>query len=452
LSSPGLPPGEPPGSPEAPSPGPLSRTGDSTARVTAAERSRFLSRFALDLTPLRDYPAFRRLWFGQGVSFIGTEIAEVALAYQMYQLTGSKLAVGLISLTHLVPLVTLTVIGGAIADAVDRSRLMLLQQIGMVCGSVGLAANAALDNPHVWALYASQLVISSSFSIGVGAQRSMTPQLVDESNFIAASALNSVTSQFGAVGGPAIAGVLLKFVELKWIYLADSISYVGALIAVALLPRLIAGEGADRPSWRTIKAGFRYVRHQPVILGFFLVDTTAMIFGMPSALFAPIASDRFGDPSLVGYLYMAPAAGALLVSLLSGPLRHVRRQGLGVILTASLWGAAITAFAFAHEFWVALILLGLAGFGDQISAILRSVMLYRITPSKMLGRVSGIEFMQVAAAPSIGNLEAGALANATNLTVAIASGGILCVVGCGVLAFLFPALARYDASKPVAET
>lgn len=416
--------------------------------VAAAERRGFVARFALDLTPLRRYSAFRRLWFGQGISFIGTEIAEVALAYQMYQLTGSKLAVGLISLTHLVPLLTLTVIGGAIADAFDRRRLMLLQQIGMVCGSLGLAGNAALAHPHVWALYASQLVISSSFSIGAGAQRSMTPQLVDEANFIPASALNSVTSQLGAVAGPGVAGLLLKYVELKWIYLGDSLSYLGALVAVFLLPRLVAREDADRPSLSSIAAGFRYVRGQPVILGFFLVDTVAMIFGMPSALFAPVASDRFNDPALVGYLYMAPAAGALLVSLLSGPLRHVRRQGLGVVVAASLWGVAITAFAFAHQFWLALLLLGLAGFGDQISAILRSVMLYRITPNEMLGRVSGIEFMQVAAAPSIGNLEAGALASATNLTVAIASGGILCVAACAVLGLLFPALVRYDASRP----
>jgi MFS family permease len=420
--------------------------------VAAAERRGFVARFALDLTPLRRYSAFRRLWFGQGISFIGTEIAEVALAFQMYQLTGSKLAVGLISLTHLVPLLTLTVIGGAIADAVDRRRLMLLQQIGMVCGSLGLAGNAALAHPHVWALYASQLVISSSFSIGVGAQRSMTPQLVDEANFIPASALNSVTSQLGAVAGPGVAGLLLKYVELKWIYLGDSLSYLGALVAVFLLPRLVAREDADRPSLASIAAGFRYVRGQPVILGFFLVDTVAMIFGMPSALFAPVASDRFNDPALVGYLYMAPAAGALLVSLLSGPLRHVRRQGLGVVVAASLWGVAIAAFAFAQQFWLALLLLGLAGFGDQISAILRSVMLYRITPNEMLGRVSGIEFMQVAAAPSIGNLEAGALASATILTVAIASGGILCVAACAVLGLLFPALVRYDAWKPSVAT
>src|SRR5262245_2554459 len=368
----------------------------------------------------------------------------------MYQLTGSKLAVGLISLTHLVPLLTLTVIGGAIADAVDRRRLMLLQQLGMVTGSVGLALNAALEHPHVWALYAAQLLISSSFSIGAGAQRSMTPQLVDEENFIPASALNSVTSQLGAVAGPGLAGVLLKYVDLKWIYFADSISYVGALIAVALLPRLVAREDADRPSWESIKEGFRYVRHQPVILGFFLVDTNAMIFGMPSALFAPVASDHFGDPALVGYLYMAPAAGALAVSLLSGPLRHVRRQGLGVVITAALWGAAIVAFGFAEQFWVALLCLGVAGLGDQISAILRSVMLYRITPNEVLGRVSGIEFMQVAAAPSIGNLEAGALANATSLRFSIVSGGFLCIVGCAVLALAFPALVKYDSRKRVA--
>jgi MFS family permease len=403
----------------------------------------------LDLTPLRRYPAFRRLWFAQGVSFIGTEIAEVALAYQMYQLTGSTLAVGLISLTHLIPLVTLTVIGGAIADAFDRRRVMLVQQIGMLVGALGLAANAALAEPRVWALYVFQLVISSAFSLGVGAQRSMTPQLVAEEHFMGASALNSVTSQLGAVAGPGLAGVLINFVDLEWIYLGDGLTYLASITAVSLLPRLAATRDADRPSWSSIVAGFRYVRRQPVILGFFLVDTNAMIFGMPSALFPALAAHRFGDPALLGYLYMAPAVGALLVSLLSGPLRHVRRQGLGVVITASLWGVAIAAFGFAEQFWLALVLLGFAGLGDQMSAILRSVMLYRITPNELLGRVSGIEFMQVAAAPSVGNLEAGALAAATSLRFSIVSGGIFCVAGCLLIALAFPALVRYDARAPL---
>jgi MFS family permease len=407
------------------------------------------SRLALDVTPLRRYPAFRRLWFAQGISFIGSEVAFVALAYQVYQLTGSTLAVGLIALTHLVPLLTLTLIGGAIADAVDRGRLMLVQQIGMLGGSLGLAANAALDEPRVWPLYVFEFVISASFSLGIGAQRSMTPQLVEEEHFLAASALNSVTSQFGAVAGPAFAGVLIKFVDLKWIYLADSLSYLGAIVAVTLLPRLVVREDADRPSLRSIVTGFRYVRRQPVILGFFLIDTNAMIFGMPMALFPAIAEHRFGDPSLVGYLYAAPAVGALLVSLLSGPLRQLRRQGLGVVIAASLWGVAIAAFAFAEQFWLALVLLAFAGLADQVSAILRSVMLYRITPNEMLGRVSGIEFMQVAAAPSIGNLEAGALASVTSVRFSVVFGGVACVVGCLLLALAFPALLRYDSKRDV---
>ena len=419
---------------------------DGSGRVPAERPGprRLASRLALDLTPLRRYRAYRRLWFAQGISFIGTEIQFVALAYQVFQLTDSTLAVGLIALTHLVPLLTLTLIGGAIADAVDRGRLMLVQQSGMLLGSLGLAANATLDDPHVWLLYVLEFVISASFSLGVGAQRSMTPQLVDDEHFLAAAALNSVTSQFGAVAGPGLAGVLIKFVDLKWIYLADSLTYIGALVAVAFLPRLVAHEDADRPSLRTIVAGFRYVRRQPVILGFFLIDTNAMIFGMPMALFPAVAEHRFGDASLVGYLYAAPAVGALLVSLLSGPLRQLRRQGLGVVVMASLWGVAIAAFGFAEQLWLALLLLGLAGLADQVSAILRSVMLFRIAPREMLGRVSGIEFMQVAAAPSIGNLEAGALASLTSVRFSVVSGGIACVAGCLLLALAFPALLRYD--------
>jgi MFS family permease len=410
---------------------------------------RLVSRLALDVTPLRLYPDFRRLWFAQGISFIGTEIGFVTLAYQVYQLTDSTLAVGLIALTHLVPLLTLTLIGGAIADAVDRGRLMLIQQIGMLVGSLALAANAALGEPRVWPLYAFEFLISASFSLGIGAQRSMTPQLVDERHFMSASALNSVTSQLGAVAGPGLAGVLIKFVDLKWIYLADSLTYVGAIVAVIMLPRLVAREDADRPSLRSIADGFRYVRRQPVILGFFLIDTNAMIFGMPMALFPAIAEHRFGDPSLVGYLYAAPAVGALLVSLLSGPLRELRRQGLGVVVMASLWGVAIAAFGFAEQLWLALLLLAFAGLADQVSAILRSVMLFRITPTPMLGRVSGIEFMQVAAAPSIGNLEAGALASLTSVRFSIVSGGIACVAGCLLLALAFPALLRYDSKRDV---
>jgi MFS family permease len=418
------------------------------ARATLRDR---VARLAVDLTPLRRYPAYRRLWLGQTVSYIGTEVAEIAVAYQVYQLTRSTLAVGLIALTRLIPLLTLALIGGAIADAVDRGRLMLVQQFGMLAGSIGLGINALLAHPRVWPLYAFAFLTQAFFSLGVGAQRALTPQLVEEEDFLAASALNSITSQFGAVAGPAFAGVLINFVSLQWLYFGDAVSYAGTVAALALLPRLAAPPDADRPSLGSIATGFRYVRSQPVILGFFLVDTNAMIFGMPMALFPAIAAHQYGDASLVGYLYTAPAFGALLVSLASGPLRHVRRQGVGVVVAATLWGVVIGAFGFTTQLWLGLLLLGAAGAADQVSAILRSVMLYRITPSHLLGRLSGIEFMQVASAPSVGNIEAGALASATSVRFSIVSGGIATAVGCVLVGLAFPALLRYDASRSAAK-
>jgi len=187
------------------------------------------------------------------------------------------------------------------------------------------------------------------------------------------------------------------------------------------------------------------------ILGFFLVDTMAMVFAMPLALFPAIAAQHFGNPALVGYLYSAPAAGALIAGLLSGWVAHVRRQGVVVVAAASLWGLAITAFAYAQQFWLALVLVGVAGFADQVSAIFRNAMVLALTPSRLLGRVRGIEFMQVASAPSLGNVEAGVVASLTSIRFSVASGGILCIVGALASAAIFPALLRYDAKRHAAE-
>jgi MFS family permease len=186
------------------------------------------------------------------------------------------------------------------------------------------------------------------------------------------------------------------------------------------------------------------VRRQKVILGFFLVDTNAMIFGMPIALFPAVADHRFGDATLVGYLYAAPAAGAFAASLLSGWMAHVGRQGIAVVVAASVWGLAIAGFGFATGFWLALGLLAIAGGADQVSAIFRSTMMLRLTPDHLRGRLSGIEFAQVASAPSLGNLEAGVVASFTSLRFSIASGGFLCIVGTLATALAFPALIRYD--------
>jgi MFS family permease len=406
----------------------------------------------LDVSPLRSSPAFRRLWVAQAASFVGSEVSLVALSYQVYALTGSSVDVGLLSLASFVPLLTLTIVGGAFADAFDRRALMLIQQSGMVVGSAIALANALAAHPAIWPCFASLVVTSSAYSFGVGAQNALIPRIVADDELAAANNLDSLIGSLGAVAGPALAGVLIATVGVSVAYALDTATFAGTLAAVRLLPRLAPASDADRPSFRSIADGFRFLHTQPVILGFLLVDTNAMVFGMPTAVFPALATHRFHDPSLVGYLFASLSAGALVFSALGGWASHVRRQGLAVVVAASIWGAAIAAFGFATQLWLALFLLGVAGGADLVSAVLRATMLLRLTPDHLRGRLLGIEFAQVTSAPSLGNLRAGALASATSIRFSVAAGGLATVVGCALLALAFPALIRYDsrAREPVA--
>ena len=402
----------------------------------------------LDTRPLRESPAFRRLWIGQMISVIGGELTFVAIPYQVFQLTHSTLAVGLLGFCTLVPLVCVPLVGGTLADAVDRRRLLLQTEVAFVFVSVLLAVNSALPNPRVWALYVLLTLGTTAFSLGTPALRSLLPRIVPEDQIAAASALEGIYSNFAAAAGPVLAGVLISVVGLTTTYLIDVGTFSASLIALWLLPPLPPAEGAERASVKAMVDGFRYVLSRPILLGIFLVDTNAMIFGMPMALFPAIGEHYGGGARIVGLLYAAPYIGALLASLVSGWTGHVRRQGLGVVAAASCWGIALILFGFANALWLALVMLALAGAADYVSAILRSVIVLNSTPDEMRGRVTGIEFAQVASAPSLGNVEAGAVAAATSIRFSIVSGGILSVVGTVVVAAAVPALLRYDAREP----
>jgi MFS family permease len=347
-----------------------------------------------------------------------------------------------------VPLVCVPLVGGTLADAVDRRRLLLQTEVALVIVSALLAVNAALPHPQVWALYVLLTLGTTAFSLGTPALRSLLPRIVPEDQIAAASALEGIYSNFAAAAGPVLAGVLISFVGLTTTYVIDVVTFAASLTALWLLPPLPPAEGAERASVKSMVDGFRYVLGRPILLGIFLVDTNAMIFGMPMALFPAIGEHFGGGATVVGLLYGAPYIGALLASLVSGWTGHVRRQGLGVVAAASCWGIALVLFGFADALWLALVMLGLAGAADYVSAILRSVIVLNSTPDEMRGRVTGIEFAQVASAPSLGNVEAGALAAATNVRFSIVSGGVLSVVGTLVVAAAVPALLRYDAREP----
>jgi MFS family permease len=408
-----------------------------------------LRRLTIDLGPLHRYPAFRRLFIGQTVSTFGSEIAAVAAPFQLFQLTHSTLQVGLLSLCELFPLLTLTIVGGAIADAVDRRRLLFVTEVLLALVAVGFAANASLTHPRVWAIYVLVTLAMSIFSLGVAGMNSVIPRLVERHELAAANAIENVYGSTTSVAGPALGGVLIAVLGLRGAYLLDAATFGASLWSVWRLPALPPAHDAERPSLRTIKEGFRFVRRKDVLLGMFLIDSNAMVFGMPRALFPALALHRFhSGAGILGLLYAAPYAGAFVSSVLSGWMSHVRRQGLVVAIAAALWGVAIVAFGFATSLWLALLLLAVAGAADNVSAVLRGTILWTVTPDELRGRVSGIEFAQVASTPALGNVEAGLVASLTSLRFSIISGGLAGVAGTVLVALAVSAFIRYDARAP----
>jgi MFS family permease len=411
----------------------------------------FLRRITIDPSPLRESPPFRRLFFGQTISWFASEITWIAVPIQLYGLTHSTLQVGLLYLSTLVPLLVAPIVGGAVADAVDRRTMLLIAEGGFALVSVALAVNAALPHPHVWALYVLDFVGTAVFSFGTPALRSLLPRIVRDEKIVAATALDSLASNFNAVAGPAAGGLVIAAIGYTGTYLFDVASFAASLLSIWMLPKLPPAHDAEGASLRSILDGFRYIRTQPVILGIFLIDTNAMIFGMPMALFPAIGEHFGGGSKTVGFLYAAPYAGALLASIFSGWAQHVRRQGLGVAIAAAAWGAALVGFGYATTLWLALLMLAFAGGADFISALWRSAIVLVATPDAMRGRVTGIEFTQVASAPTLGNLEAGVVSSLTSLRFSIVSGGIACIAGCVAIALAIPKLIAYDAKAKRAD-
>jgi MFS family permease len=379
------------------------------------------------------------------VSTIGAEIAVVAVPFQVYKLTGSTALVGLLGLASLVPLLFVPLVGGAFADALDRRTVVLVTETGLAAVSILFLVNALLPNPRVWALFVLQSCAVAVYSFGRPALASLAPRLVPDEELAAANSLSSVYSSLSSVAGPAVGGVIIATAGVPWTFGIDAATYAASLLVIWWLPKLPPLGDVDRPSFSSIVDGFRFLKGRQALIGIFAIDSNAMVFGMPSALFPAIALHRLhGTASTVGYLYAAPYAGALFCSLLSGWCSHVRRMGLGITVMACLWGAAIAGFGFTTSLVPALVLLAIAGGADFYSAVLRSTMLLRSTPDHLRGRLLGIEFMQVASAPSLGDLEAGVLASLTSLRFSIVSGGFACIAGCVVTALALPKFLKYD--------
>jgi MFS family permease len=411
---------------------------------------------ASDLTPLRESAAFRRLFAGQTVSLVGTQVTRVAVPLQMYAITHSSLDVGLVGLAAFVPLVVFGLYGGSIADAVDRRKLVLVTSTGTMLVSLVLLVQAVLQNNRISVLFACVAVQSAFAAVDSPARRAIIPQLVRAEKLPAANTLSFGSMQLTMIAGPLLAGVAVAVGGFGWAYAIDVASFIGAFYAAARLPSLPPGEGAQRAGLASVIEGLRFLAGRPVVLMTFLADLIAMIFGMPAALFPALAVGQFGGGAgTAGLLYAAPAVGSVIATLLGGAIGRVHRHGLGVVLSIVVWGAAITLFGLSSAPWLGLALLAVAGAADTVSAVYRSTILQVATPPGMQGRLQGVFIVVVTGGPRLGDLEAGAVAAAFTPRVSVVSGGLACLVGIGLLALAVPAFLRYDtrtaAARPAAD-
>lgn len=408
-------------------------------------------RLLVDTAPLREHHEFRLLWLGQAVTFLGSMITYVAVPYQVYALTRSSAMVGLLGLVEFVAMLWTAFLGGALADAVDRRRMVRVTEALLLLACAGLLGNALLPHPSVAALFVLVGVLTAFDCLQRPSLDALLPRLVPKEQLVPAAALNSFRMTVGMIAGPALGGLLIATIGLPATYAFDVATFAISLMALALMKAVPPPPEATRPSLRGVLDGLRYARSRPELMGTYLVDINAMFFGMPNALF-PALAVPFGGASVLGLFYSAPAVGALLASATSGWSTRVHRQGLAVLWAAGLWGLAIVGFGLSNWLWLALVFLALAGAADMVSGVFRSTIWNTTIPDHLRGRLAGIELVSYSSGPTLGNVEAGGVAALTGPRWSVGFGGVMCVVGTLTLAAALPAFRRYDSRHAGATT
>jgi MFS family permease len=404
------------------------------------------NRLLADIRPLRESPAFRRLWAGTTLSSVGGAMTSFAVILQVYNLTRSPFAVGAVGVAEMVPTLAVGLLGGSVADAADRRKLVLVTSSCMAAVSAAFAAQAFAGLRLVWLLYALVAVQSALVAVDRPARSTFIPRLLPASQLPAGLALNRLSFQVMLTVGPALAGLIAAapHLGLRACYLIDAISFAAALYGVARLPAMRPQGGAVRPGPRAVAEGISFIRRSQVLAGAFLTDLNATVFGLPMALFPAINAERFGgNPRTLGLFTAAIGVGGLVSAALSGPIRHVSRPGRAMLAATVVWGAAFAGFAVASSLWLTLSLLAVAGAADTFTVVFRGAIVQAVTPDQLRGRILAADYVVGAGGGQLGSLEAGALGSLTSPVISAFSGGLVTIAGAVVIGLALPAFTRY---------
>ncbi len=402
-----------------------------------------MTKFTIDLSLLKKSPDFRNLWLSSFISFLGSMITYVAIPFQIKQLTNSYMAVGLVGAIELVPLIVFGLYGGVLADAMDRKKLIWATEASALVLTSILVINSLQAHPHLVLIY----LVTGLFAAVDGLQRpsanAILPRLVGHADLPAASAIMGLRSQFGAVVGPAIGGIIIASFTVTVGYTADAITFVLSLFFLWKVKSVPPRDSAEKPSLAGLKEGLRYSVSRKDLLGTYLIDLAAMFFAIPVALI-PFWADYLGAPWALGLLYAAGTVGSLFVVLTSGWVPRYKFHGRAIILAAIGWGVAITCAGLVRSLPLVLLFLALAGASDEVSALFRSTIWNQTIPDELRGRLAGIELLSYSVGPIAGQLRAASIASVTSLSFSVISGGIACVIAVLLLAIFLPQLRRYN--------
>ncbi len=417
----------------------------STTGATRGDRLRTALRgLRMDTTPLRDSRDFRLLFWAGTVFYLGGMITYVAVPYQVYSLTRSNFAVGAIGLVELVPLVVFGLYGGALADHVDRRKLLIWTGVAQAFFTAVLAVNAFRDDPDVWVVFVVAVFLVSCSALQRPSREALLPRTVRHDQLMAANALGSFGIQIGVLLGPAIGGVLIATVGIGWCFAVD---VVGLAVATMLYVRMRSyAHRAETtpPSLAGIVQGIRYAAGRRDLLGTYLVDIAAMLLALPVVLFPALVEEVFENPELLGLLYIAQTLGAMLATATSGWTNRVHHHGRAIVVAAAAYGACVAVAGAMPSFWLVLVFLGLSGTADMISGIFRATVWSQTIPESMRGRLAGIEMLSYSLGPLGGQVRAGVTADLWSVRGAITSGGVACVAGVALTAAFLRDFWSYD--------
>lgn len=401
-----------------------------------------IAKVAIDLTPLKTNRDFRNLWLSSLITRFGSMITYVAAPYQIKELTGSYIAVGLIGVFQIIPLIIFGLYGGSIADRYDRKKVVLWCELGFLILVATLMFNSLATNPSIWIIYLVGMVMAALDGIQRPSLTAMMPRLVTREQLPAAGALDSITHNAGYLVGTSVGGLLVVSVGLSWSYLIDLITYAVSGVFLLMLPGVKPASILTTQHMSSILEGASYAWNRKDLLGTYLIDTAAMVFAFPNALF-PFLADHLNSPQALGLLYSSSAIGSIIATSTSGWVKHVRRHGMAVVYAAAIWGIGIAIVGLTNSLWIALLGLIIAGAADTISGLFRSLIWNTSIPDELRGRLAGIELLSYSIGPQLGQLRASFSANFFGLQRALISGGILCTISVLALAQALPSLRNY---------